>query len=76
MAKKLTDTMGALSLILNHPGDIVPLVKVKMMADKAKKLPKELHQVLPKELTILSFPRCFPRCIPLASPAASQGANH
>jgi len=33
--------MGALSLILKHPGDIIPLIKVKMMADNAKKLPKE-----------------------------------
>ena len=33
--------MGALSLILKNPGDIVPLFKVKMMADNAKKLPKE-----------------------------------
>ena len=33
--------MGALSLILRHPGDLVPLVRVKMMADAAKKLPKE-----------------------------------
>ena len=33
--------MGALSLILKHPGDIVPLYRVKCMADQAKKLPKE-----------------------------------
>jgi farnesyl-diphosphate farnesyltransferase len=34
-------TMGALSLILKHPGDIIPLYRVKCMADQAKKLPKE-----------------------------------
>ena len=28
-------------MILNHPGDVVPLIRVKMMADRAKKLPKE-----------------------------------
>lgn len=33
--------MGALSLILKHPGDIIPLYRVKCMADQAKKLPKE-----------------------------------
>ena len=33
--------MGVVSVILNHPGDLVPLIKVKMMADRAKKLPKE-----------------------------------
>ena len=33
--------MGVLSLLLKHPGDLVPLLKVKRMADKAKKLPKE-----------------------------------
>ena len=33
--------MGALSLLLRHPGDLVPLLKVKRMADNAKKLPKE-----------------------------------
>jgi len=33
--------MGLIGTILNHPGDLVPLVKVKMMADRAKKLPKE-----------------------------------
>merc|ERR1712216_299375 len=35
------NTMGVLSLLLKHPGDLVPLLKVKRMADKAKKLPKE-----------------------------------
>ena len=33
--------MGALSLLLKHPGDLVPLLRVKRMADNAKKLPKE-----------------------------------
>lgn len=33
--------MGVLSLLLKHPGDFVPLLKVKRMADKAKKLPKD-----------------------------------
>ena len=33
--------MGALTLLLKHPSDFIPLVRVKMMADKAKKLPKE-----------------------------------
>ena len=33
--------MGALSLLLRHPGDLFPLITVKRMADKAKKLPKE-----------------------------------
>jgi farnesyl-diphosphate farnesyltransferase len=33
--------MGVLSLLLKHPGDLVPRLKVKSMADKAKKLPKE-----------------------------------
>ena len=33
--------MGVLSLLLKHPGDLVPLLKVKRMADRAKKLPKE-----------------------------------
>ena len=33
--------MGALSLLLRHPGDLVPLLTVKRMADNAKKLPKE-----------------------------------
>ena len=33
--------MGAVSLLLRHPFDVFPLLKVKKMADEAKKLPKE-----------------------------------
>ena len=33
--------MGALSLLLKHPGDLVPLLREKRVADNAKKLPKE-----------------------------------
>lgn len=33
--------MGMISLVLRHPGDVVPLLKVKRMADRAKRLPKE-----------------------------------
>ena len=33
--------MGALTLLLQHPEDLMPLLKVKKMADTAKKLPKE-----------------------------------
>jgi farnesyl-diphosphate farnesyltransferase len=33
--------MGVLGTLLRHPGDVVPLLKVKRMADKAKKLPKD-----------------------------------
>jgi farnesyl-diphosphate farnesyltransferase len=33
--------MGVLGTLLHHPGDVIPLVKVKRMADKAKRLPKE-----------------------------------
>ena len=33
--------MGAISVLLRHPFDVFPLLRVKKMADEAKKLPKE-----------------------------------
>ena len=33
--------MGALRAALSHPGDVAPLVRVKMMATAAKRLPKD-----------------------------------
>ena len=37
----LEKKMGLLSVLLRHPSDVFPLLRVKKMADEAKKLPKD-----------------------------------